>query len=557
MNEPSSGDARLGERSLSWLIRILCMALAPILVLATPNVAQAATTYGPGTTIEFEWDSGFYGSWGRCKVPAFWSWDGTTQHVVIQGARCNLGFSVDNDHGFGAVFKGADLDGAACSSAVIIGTTDVASNYWGASSTTTLPYCQINSVCYELYGDGGETRFEECTGSLVGGPQRPAEQDPECLQGTAKRPVVGPRINGGPDYYTARQLSFTIEPKPHGTATGTWQTYAVLRKIAGSPPIGSGSRITLLQAYSGGGQVAANTDRWSGYGALTADSGTALMTVHTSERYSNAQGPPALEQWEVVGAGMYRIPPAVGSPTANPNSNSSALAAWRIGRNDPGVCSFYWGIQVYDVTSTTTDDTPAGPLVAPPPVSGGTDTPPPAGDDPSADPVGDNGGCEGFSFFNPTTWASAGICAIVGALKSVWEAVKAVADAIGSLAETIVSAIGGLFIPDPGFFDAKFASLEDSFDDTAPGQYVESVETLTPSGGASGGCSGPSVPIDVMGIDKTIEPLNACSGAAANAAALVKLLLTVGLAVFGAIACVRGIGSGLGWNVDLGKGADA
>jgi hypothetical protein len=113
------------------------------------------------------------------------------------------------------------------------------------------------------------------------------------------------------------------------------------------------------------------------------------------------------------------------------------------------------------------------------------------------------------------------------------------------------------FIPDPGFFDAKFGELKDLFGRTSPGLFIGSIDSLVPSAGATAGCAGPSFDISILDVDKTIRPLNACSGGAANAAGICHALLTVGLSIFGALACLRGIGSGLGWNVSLGRGADA
>ena len=160
-----------------------------------------------------------------------------------------------------------------------------------------------------------------------------------------------------------------------------------------------------------------------------------------------------------------------------------------IGVTDPGNCEFYWGAQVA-VTGDGRDQ----------PIQNISTTPP---DPTPPDPVSDSS-C-GFSITDPSTWAGAGICELVKAIRGLVDIMQTMLGVLQELASAIagpiVNAISGLItslanllqamlIPDPSSWD--IASVKDQWDSRPPGSLVDGmyasvtgVATAMSAGGSS------------------------------------------------------------------------
>lgn len=190
----------------------------------------------------------------------------------------------------------------------------------------------------------------------------------------------------------------------------------------------------------------------------------------------------------------------------------------------------------YPLTTTTTDGTPTpNPDPNPDPVAPGTGTGTGTipqegtnpgttpGTDPAADP--DSANCWGTGWsWNPISWVYVPIkCALKWA-----------------------------FVPAAGAMTGVITDIKAAFDQSTPGLWLSALDNLAVDAGLTG-CQGPTWNIPAP-VNQTIKPFNACSGAAASAASVVKLVATVGIVLGGAFACVRAIGAGFGWNPTIRQG---
>lgn len=231
------------------------------------------------------------------------------------------------------------------------------------------------------------------------------------------------------------------------------------------------------------------------------------------------------------------LPRGVGSGGADYNTTTD----WGI--NDPANCVFYFGPKFRNDPTSDTDE-PQGPLN-----STGNPTPPET-EPPDLEPVppvteGDE--CD-FSFSDPTTWVSAGICKLVELIRELIDKVK---DLPAAIWRAFRDGLEALFVPSDGFMDGKIEELAESFADSTLGNYLEVFESMVPSGGS--GCEGPPVRIAGYGMDSgTMYPFSACSGAVSTLAATSRLILTVSVGLAAGFACVRILGRSLGWNPGIG-----
>lgn len=109
------------------------------------------------------------------------------------------------------------------------------------------------------------------------------------------------------------------------------------------------------------------------------------------------------------------------------------------------------------------------------------------------------------------------------------------------------------FVPPPGSLDTLIGGLKAKWDATAPAQWLGAVQGLSPGPGTSG-CEGLPLNVDLphgLGVHQHLG--EACSGTSASAAAVCRIALSAVAVVGGAFACVRALGSGLGWSPGVGK----
>jgi hypothetical protein len=270
-------------------------------------------------------------------------------------------------------------------------------------------------------------------------------------------------------------------------------------------------------------------------------------------RYAERNLVPVPSAFEIVGVGikLVRTSATAVYSTHRPVSPSTSLNVPGVGDNSYSRCAMYWGEQIaFGTFSGDTSGVPLGPLNfdgTPNPVAE------PGTLDPGTPSPSDDVGCDGFSFTDPSSWAGAGVCVMVKALKAIWTTLGGIASTLASIPGQIMSALGGLltdlFVPDGDLLEANFQEVQDAYADTAPGAWVEAVGDFDVPANAATGCAGPHVEVPLGdGIVMEADPLNACTGSAAELAALCKLIITVTIGFFGGLACIRAVGSGFNWN---------
>lgn len=219
------------------------------------------------------------------------------------------------------------------------------------------------------------------------------------------------------------------------------------------------------------------------------------------------------------------------------------------GWTDSPKCRFYFGPKIVESATLTGDDpmgTGVDPYADPPPV----DYPEPVLDqpDPIAEPDTDLGWLGKIWALLDTIWR-----AIVSGFRSVVNALAGIATAI---VDGITGAFEGMFVPADGFLEARYTTLETKWGNTSPAKYADAASGFTV--GAASGCGGLPLNVTLPGGVQINESIGAaCSGSMASAAGITRAVLTAVLVVSGMFACVRAVGSGLGWNPGIGRGGAA
>jgi len=73
--------------------------------------------------------------------------------------------------------------------------------------------------------------------------------------------------------------------------------------------------------------------------------------------------------------------------------------------------------------------------------------------------------------------------------------------------------------------------------------------------GSASGCGGLPLAVTLPGGVQIDEHIGAaCSGSMASAAGVTRAVLTAVVVIGGVFACIRAVGSGLGWNPGIGRG---
>ena len=150
-------------------------------------------------------------------------------------------------------------------------------------------------------------------------------------------------------------------------------------------------------------------------------------------------------------------------------STSTGAYVFKPGTTDPARCVFYLGEQLVDVSGATWDD---------PYALGGNTSPAAPVDDAvtpgaPADPRSPDEGC-GFELSDPGSWASAGMCALVGLIGNVIDLLvqllAAVSDLAGAIGRAISDLFMTLFVPDPSTWG--FSELSTTFQTRPPGSLL-------------------------------------------------------------------------------------
>jgi hypothetical protein len=112
------------------------------------------------------------------------------------------------------------------------------------------------------------------------------------------------------------------------------------------------------------------------------------------------------------------------------------------------------------------------------------------------------------------------------------------------------------FVPQVSSMQSLSTRVTTAVGASAPGQWVGAVDGLRSGLNVSeAGCRGPFIPF-VKLEGGGFYPLDACSGVMAQIAGITKTVLTVVISLFGGLACLRALGSGLGWSPGVGSDSD-
>lgn len=595
---------------------LLCLLVMPVALLASTSSPAAAVGYGPsipGDTLDFEVagsdpDPGD-GLHVRCGINAQWAVDWASgpgipafsqvARTVIAKVHCDTGWNVSSVQlgisveGSGCYLAGhlGEMDGTGTKTATLGATS--AGNCTGPVSPapTITQWCGLATIDFHAAGGlENEVTLDTCGGLPMGNPPIPPTNT-SCIFGTPATPDPGSGLLHGPDgnnkYAEIVDGTFAMAAGSQVDDVGTWYAYFVTDNTPGgggaSGSNTSNRTVANIVSATGGGTAnmystanpvlysLAKRASWN----ITndpADLGTPfnrtrfVVTTHAgtvSERAANPYPPN-----QVLGMGMYRINTATSntgtgttSTTNHQNAGSdypTSLTAGLVGKSAPSACAFYWGAKLYEAAGTTTDD-PLGPLDPVP------ETPPDL-PDPEV-PPGDPRDCS-FSWTDPTTWATGGICEIVRQLIKIAAAITGLAAAIAAaivgafagVVDAILDGLEALFIPDQAKLREDLQRVKTAWEDSPPmvligsvGDVAEAVEVPAPSG-----CQGPALTFPrPTGGTSTVYPLAACAGSVATVATIVKAGLTALVFLGGFMVAVRIVGSAFGLQLSFGRGDDS
>lgn len=528
----------------SRLLRIVAVLFTvSVVMFSNPLAAQAATSGVNRYSFQGFEVKGAGVGFADCQVS--WSTIAATGYIVVSSkSRCDGG--PDATPGTCQAFEAGcgsygwvvkDSGGQTCGSAGLDavsadgdGLRAIRTNLVAKNTVNLVDRedCLPAEACLSYYWDGfgpGANDQVQCSPISVDGPD--VDTPEECEFGEPSgQPIV--KIEAVPSSSGGNWKFDTVAPVAavdlHQTGGSDWVFYVVTTNADFPQRLEKDFTGRMLGINSTAKQ------KW-GNGTLTW-----VERMYLDSEYN---GTPPADRLTVEGFGLYRTGWDNSANTDHiPQADVIGPQVGKVGLTNPGQCMWYWGKKIAPPQADGSDNPVDNPDVQPPPEPPDPETP---------DPESDN-------------W----LYLIWKMLGNIWEAIKnlastianAIADALSGIVDAVVDGIKDLFVPDDGFFDAQFARLDDSYSDTSPAQYVDAIEQLVPSAGAAGGCSGPTVTLPIAGTTRTFEPLDACGGGMATAATMSRLLGTVAVLVFGALACVRALGSGLGWNPSIGKPGD-
>lgn len=530
------------------LLGLLCCAV----VVGSPAVSEAATTsYGPAAPFTFELNNSTYdtalGYHIDCQNSAHWQSDGAVMQVVM-GYSCQVGsmiqstdltvtFSSSTSSCSGSVYD-VDLHDGWTSSGPTTGT--LIANM-GAPGN-----CVVDTVC--LSGKVAESYGQDPTGDLgcqtvgIGGPAPLKSPPASCDAGTVSAPYVHPMyVNGG---YQYQDVDFPAAPTPPSGAH--WDGYVILTN-AGSTATDGNAEPVAVGSYAAGtvkvafvssltpGTAVTHSFRESYYGGSPIIGSGVILIGATWADKPQAWLDASLADVLISGLGTADSPPKNG-----------------VGVTDTNHCAFYWGSQVSPWAGPSYGSgTPLGALNdGTGNTDGGSATDPGTATTAPAQQTG----C-GFSITDPSTYASAGICELVGFVQELIDAVNNVATAVGHVLDGLISLLQACFVPDQAKLTADIDGVQQSWSTNTLGNYLAPVSNMLPASIDGGDCHGPTVTIPLEGKTYSDQPLDACSGAMSDLATASRGFLSATFVVCGAFACIRILGRAFGWDPGV-SGAD-
>ena len=99
---------------------------------------------------------------------------------------------------------------------------------------------------------------------------------------------------------------------------------------------------------------------------------------------------------------------------------------------------------------------------------------------------------------------------------------------------------------------ATIGRIRTAMESTTPVVWAGEITGMFDSVPAVGGCRGPLLDIDAFGLKYSAYPFSACEPPMSTAASWTHTIATVLVVVFGTLACIRALGSGIGWKPSAG-----
>ena len=569
--------SRAGIRAAARCMIVFLLLPSLILALSTEAAqADGYPLYGDAASTGDYVVNGVLGQFeSTCNTVAYYAADSQYSVSVKYKSGCNYSWEFHNegDAQWTYAFKGTTQ------------TSSTQCSYNGSGSGknpsgTTVPWvstagdgCAATQMCWALHVSdlGPDLDRSGCVPIALGAP--PGAQTSTggvCSDATVQKPVpyLAPGgwdggnegntyVKGSTSHDVRRYAQWHVSVSNTGEASQEWAAYVIV-----DPTGGNGTSAQDPGTVHDGDDFnhSRQTVFWSGDyqnvdpGQSITLSAEAAISDHWDDY--NYGYPPA--QYAVVGVGIIRLNQiaTVVSQEDYRGSSPYGTDAGQVGVT--ANCSNYWGAKI--VTDAETG-TPAGSI---PPIdstgdgsggdSGGGTTGSPT--EPTGNPTTPTGSGCNFSVTDPTSWAAGGMCAAVGLLGRIWQAIQDVVTAIATLADNIVNGLLGglsgtlnaLFVPSASSTQDDINSLNSAWSNTSIGKWKDAFTNQSFNLDASG-CDGLPVNVDFghgLAIDQHIG--SSCSGPMAGVAPIVKIALSAGLVIFGAMGCLRALGSGFGWN---------
>lgn len=155
-----------------------------------------------------------------------------------------------------------------------------------------------------------------------------------------------------------------------------------------------------------------------------------------------------------------------------------------------------------------------------------------------------------FSWTDPTTWASGGICQLVALVQRMIGWLRTIAGYIAAIPSSILGGLSALFVPDPTNIQTRFGEVKTAFDASGPGEWGsavgDTVGAVSSLGSSGAGCGGPVLAGSLGGASYDLAPLDACTAPMSTVANVVKVALSLMVAVGGVLAAAHPLASSLG-----------
>lgn len=503
--------------------------MVPIVILATP---QSASALGEWHTVEIGVPAS---GWTGDSVPSSidtidcaFSLQQTGTHSINVGTGFCIGLP-DVTWGYtqpgesGSSYEisvtGLTTAGASCAGSMTStlgphpknGTIRVAGTISPGEIGVSSSDCNVTEVCLDLGGLGANL----CVTADI-----PAEVDEPATSGC---PVGTPHA------------FYSVERAPHPSVPGAYEDTVYVNTTIAVSGVSTASWGFAARGYGGPGTQAQS---------LITSNKMPIMTQNVTDPGAPLYAVPAqiagIEVYANHPADDWNRPPPDGNAMIQPVPGTHPIPPGRrtpyYGWSDSSHCRFYFGPQVLDDGNPATNgDVPFGNGTDPnPPGSGEDPGPSPVLDEPDVPPAPD----EDTGFLGPM-WA-------------LLDWLKRWLNQLWAWIQDLGNWLAGLVVPETGYFETKWDGVDAKWAATTPSKYVEEFSSFTP--GSVSGCAG--VPLQVtlpggVGIDERLGA--ACSGTMATSASVVRAAITAMVVVGGAFACVRALGSGLGWNPGVGR----